>query len=159
MTTASQWPHVKRVTSYVLLMFVGFVIIWLVLLAMVRSTGDNRLQLVTEVEIHSLQARWGLDLLTVPIMAALIALARRSRGEIGDLLIALGIAIAVASGMAYFPSAVMGGHIHWPFAIRYFDTSGYLDDALTYAACVGAVLVIVNRVAAVRARRVHEPWS
>ena len=150
MTSITRWQHVRRVTLYVLLMFAAFVVSWLVLLVKVRSDGDNRPPLVTEVEIHSLQARWGLNLLIVPIVAAVIALVRRRKREIGDLLIAIGIGLAVAIGMAYFPSAVMGGHIRWPLTSRYFDTSGYIDDSLVYAAAVVAVLLIVNRIAATR---------
>lgn len=149
MTSPARWQHVRRVTLYVLLMFAAFVVSWLVLLVKVRSDGDNRPPLVTEVEIHSLQARWGLNLLIVPMVAAVIALVRRKR-DVGDLLIALGIGLAVAIGMAYFPSAVMGGHIRWPLTSRYFDTSGYVDDSLVYAAAVVALLLIVNRIAATR---------
>lgn len=80
--------HQRRITFYVLLLFAGFVISWLVLLAKIRS-DDNRPTLVTEVEIHSLQARWGMDLLVVPIVAAAIALMRRKRHVIGDVVIAI----------------------------------------------------------------------
>jgi hypothetical protein len=148
MSAVSRWQHVRRITSYVLLMFVGFVMTWLVLLAKIRSAGDDRPTLVTEVEIHSLQARWGLDLLAVPAIAAVIALVRRSRREIGDVVIGLVVGLAAAVGMAYFPSAAMGGHIQWPLTSGYFDTSGYIDDSLAYAVALIALLVIVNRVAA-----------
>lgn len=148
MSRRKGWQHVQRVTSYVLLMFIGFVINWLVLLARVRSGYDNRPPLVTEVEVHSLQARWGLDLITVPVIAAVIVLVRRNRRQIVDLAIALAIGLAIAIGLAYFPSAVMGGHIRWPFSGSYFDTTGYIDDALAYTAVVVVILLILNRLAA-----------
>jgi hypothetical protein len=58
------------------------------------------------------------------------------------------IGLAIAIGMAYFPSAVMGGHIRWPFRSTHFDTSGYIDLALTYTVGIEAILLIINRVAA-----------
>jgi hypothetical protein len=149
MIAATRWLHVRRITGYVLLMFTAFVISWLVLLAMVRSSSDNnRPTLITNVEVHSLDALWGVDLLTVPIIAAAIAVLRRSRRMVGEIAIALVIGLAIAIGMAYFPSAVMGGHIRWPFRSTHVDTSGYIDLALTYAVSVGVILLIVSRVAA-----------
>lgn len=148
MTKAMQWRRVRRITWYVLLMFIGFVIIWLVLLAKVRSAGPNYPQLVTEVEVHSLQVRWGIDVLAVPIIAAAIIVARHRRNEFGDIAIALLVGLSAAVGMAYLPSAVMGGHIPWPLRTTHFDASGYVDSALVYAAVIVVICIVVNRIAA-----------
>lgn len=149
MTWPTHWQHVRRITLYVLLMFTGFVILWLVLLAAVRSGGDNHPRLVTEVEIHSLQARWGVDVLAVPIIATVIMIARRRRREVGDVAIAFLVGLAAVVGMMYLPSAVMGGRVPWPMrTTHYFDTSGYLDTALAYATVVIVICVVLNRIAA-----------
>jgi hypothetical protein len=147
-TPTTRWEHVRRITLYVVLMFGGFVLGWLVLLAKVRSGGNSRPPLVTEVEIHSLQARWGLNLLVVPFIAGAIAIVRRSHREVGDLLIALVVGAVLAIGMAYFPSAVMGGHVLWPFRSTHFDPTGFMDLSLMYAIGVIAILLIVNRITA-----------
>jgi hypothetical protein len=148
MTPTTPLEHVRRITLYVLLMFAGFVLGWLVLLAKVRSGGDSPALLITEVEIHSLQPRWGLNLLVVPFIAALIAIVRSSHREVGDVLIALAVGAVLAIGMAYFPSAVMGGHVRWPFRSTHFDPSGFMDLSLMYAIGVIAILLIMNRIAA-----------
>jgi hypothetical protein len=142
------WRHIRRTTFYTQLMFAGFVMVWLVLLTTVRSDGNNAPPLITDVEIHSLQARWGMDLLAVPVVATVIALLRRQRTEIGDLVIALVIALAVALGMVFFPAAVMGGHIRWPLTTTYFDANGSIDYALTYAVGMSVILFVINRIAA-----------
>jgi hypothetical protein len=144
---ATRWQHVRRITFYVLLMFAGFVIVWLMLITKVRSGVINWPSLVTEVEVHSLEARWGLNILTLPIMAASIAVVRRRRRELGDVTIALIVGLVTAVGMAYFPSAVMGGHIPWPFTTSYFDTNGYIDLSLIYATGAAALLLIIHRMA------------
>ena len=145
MTQPAHWQHVRRIAFYVLLMFAGFVLIWLLLLAKVRSSGDHRPPLVTEVEVHSLQVRWGLDLLAVPMIAAAIGIVRRGRGEAGDVLVALILGVVLAIGMAYFPPAVMGGHVRWPFRSNHFDPSGFTDLSLMYALGVVALLLIVAK--------------
>jgi hypothetical protein len=145
--TVNRWQHVRRITFYVLLMFAGFVIIWLMLLTKVRSEANNRPPLVTEVEVHSLEARWGLNLLAVPIMAVSIAVVRRRRRELSDVAIALIVGLVLAVGMAYFPSAVMGGHVPWPLTTSYFDANGYVDLSLIYALGAAALLLIIQRMA------------
>jgi hypothetical protein len=75
MTARTRSEHVSRITLYVLLMFSGFVISWLMLLANVRSDSEKRSSFITEFEIHGMQVQWGLNLLSVPIIAAVIALA------------------------------------------------------------------------------------
>lgn len=148
MSWRTGWQHIHRITFYALIMFIGFVVTWLVLLAMVRSGDDNQPTLVTEVEVHNLEARWGLDLLAVPAVAAAMVVLRRNRREIVDVAIALGIALVIAIGLAFFPSAVMGGHIRQPFSGLHFYTGSYIGDALAYTAAVVVTLLIVNRLAA-----------
>jgi len=156
MMPTARWQHARRITGYVLVMFSAFVMSWVALLAKVRSGAeDTRPTLVTDVEIHSMQARWGVDLLTVPLIAVVIAAMRRSRRAVGDVVIALFIGLTIAIGMAYFPSAVMGGHIWWPVNSTRFDTNGYIGLSLTYAIVIVAVLLIVNRIAARRLTRTN----
>ena len=151
MIRADRWRHVQRITAYTLLMFGAFVISWVVLMAKARAEiGEVHRTLVTDVEIHSLQARWGVDLLTVPLIAVVIALVRRRRSALLDVVVALMLGLTIAPGMAYFPSAVMGGHIRWPLVTTWLDTTGYIDLSLTYAIATAAVLFIVNRIAARR---------
>ena len=148
MTPATPREHVRRITLYMLLMFAGFFVSWLVLLAKAQSGGDSGPPLVTEVEIHSLRVQWGLNLLVVPLIAAAIAIVRRSHREVGDVLIALAVSAVLAIGMTYFPSAVMSGHVRWPFRSTHFDPTGFMDLSLTYAIGTIAVLLVVNRIAA-----------
>lgn len=151
MTQATRSQHVRRITFYVLLMFAAFVLSWLVLLAKMQSRGYNRPVLVTEVEVHSLQARWGVNVLVVPLVAAAIAVVRRRERELLDVVVAFAVGAVLAIGMTYFPSAVMGGHVRWPFRSTHFDPTGFMDLSLTYAVGVIAALLIVNRMAAGKA--------
>jgi hypothetical protein len=153
-TQGSLRQHVRRITFYVLLIFGGFLVSRLILSANVRSEGAHQSRLVTEVEIHSLQARWGIDLLAVPIISMAIMVAQRGRRVIGSAAVASLIALLAAGGTVYVPSAVMGGHIGWPLGRAYFfDTSGYVDIALFYSAVVVTICVIVNRIAASKAEQ------
>jgi Terpene cyclase DEP1 len=147
MMRTTSWRNARDVTFYVLLFFFGFVVIWLFLVAKVRAEGEKVPRLVTDVEIHRLEARWGLDLFAVPMIAMVTAVLQRKK-RIGHLVLAIGISLGVAIGMAYFPAAIMGGHIRWPVSSTYFDSSGFLDYALTYATGVVVMLFFVNRIAA-----------
>jgi hypothetical protein len=143
MKSVTKAQHIQRLTLHLLIVFVAFAATRFVLIEKVRSEPyrDYHRILVTDFAVDGLAARWGLDLLVVPIVAVGIAIMRR--WQIGDVLVAFALALSLAICMAYFPSSVMSGHLRWARI-----SGDYMVLSFTYAIAIVVALVVVNRVAA-----------
>lgn len=97
---------------------------------------DVLLKLATDVEIHSLQIRWGWDLWSFVLFALVAAIvqARRRRSIFVPAGLSAALAMGLALGMAYYPALTLSGRMSSPF--------GGLDRAFHESIAFAAVVIL-----------------